>query len=245
MHIQHKSANRQVGLYFLTLIICCIPALGLLWAKGYEASFLWLNSFHHPIVDALMPHFTHIGEGAFMTALFVIIIRKKQPAVAVALAISMLLVLAIVSPLKHNVFEAWGRPLAYFDKETIHYVGLREWRSHAFPSGHSAAAACMFAFFALAWQRPQGAMMWGILAALTAYSRVYLGVHFVGDILFGAGIGMFISAVVYGLFYNRLVRYFEGLSAQTLTRWQLALLVGGLITLAISLYELIRTYYVP
>lgn len=244
MQIQDKPAKRQLRVYYLTLIICCLPAGILVLVKGYEESFLWLNSFCHPILDRLMPHFTHIGEGAWLTALFAITFRKKQPALVAVLALAMLLVLALVSPLKHTVFEFWARPLAYFKKETIHYVGLRDWYAYAFPSGHSAAAVCMFAFFAIAWQKQKGAIAMALVAVLAAYSRVYIGVHFVGDILFGAAIGIFISAVSYLVFYKRFERYFDQMSAKATHRWQVLFLLGALVTLAISLYELIRTYYI-
>lgn len=244
MYIQAKSANRQIGIYYLTLLICGIPALGLLWAKGYNESFLWLNDIRFPLFDVLMPHYTHVGEGAFLTGLFALLMRKKQPAVVFSLTISMLLVLVIIGPLKHQLFETWARPLAYFERDAFHYIALRDRRAFAFPSGHSAAAVSMLTFFALAWPKPGGAVIMGLLAALAAYSRVYIGVHFLGDILFGAGIGIMISLAVVQFLYAPFVKYFEKMNPKSLGRWQLFFFITALATMAISLYELIRTYYI-
>jgi undecaprenyl-diphosphatase len=59
--------------------------------------------------------------------------------------------------------------------------------TYSFPSGHSAAG------FAGAWllsrSYPQFALLWYAIAALVAFSRVYLGVHYPGDVLSGAVVG--------------------------------------------------------
>jgi membrane-associated phospholipid phosphatase len=61
-------------------------------------------------------------------------------------------------------------------------------RSSSFPSGHSASA---FAFAtAVAHVLPPLAGPMRALAALVAYSRVHIGVHYVGDVLAGAVLGV-------------------------------------------------------
>jgi undecaprenyl-diphosphatase len=63
--------------------------------------------------------------------------------------------------------------------------------SYSFPSGHSASA------FAGAWllrhQYPKLTPLWYAIAALTGFSRVYLGVHYPGDVLSGAVGGTLIA----------------------------------------------------
>jgi undecaprenyl-diphosphatase len=59
--------------------------------------------------------------------------------------------------------------------------------SHSFPSGHTATAvagATLLTFFA-----PKGAPAFFLVAAIVAYSRLYVGVHFPLDIVGGAVIG--------------------------------------------------------
>ena len=64
--------------------------------------------------------------------------------------------------------------------------------SRSFPSGHSAAA---FAFATgVGHVSPAAAIPLRALAALVAYSRVHTGVHYPGDVLAGALIGITVGA---------------------------------------------------
>lgn len=64
--------------------------------------------------------------------------------------------------------------------------------SHSFPSGHTAAAA---AFAAGAGRElPAARLPLGALAAAVGYSRVHTGVHYPGDVLAGALLGVLVAS---------------------------------------------------
>ena len=66
--------------------------------------------------------------------------------------------------------------------------------SGSFPSGHAAAAfACATV---IAWASPRLAVPVYVVAALVAWSRVYVGVHYPLDVLGGAVLGVLVGAAV-------------------------------------------------
>jgi len=89
-------------------------------------------------------------------------------------------------------FLALGKPL----QEEYSHPGIRASRGNSFPSGHSAnnfAAATVVAIF----YRRRGWLAF-LLAAVVAYSRIYVGSHWPLDVLvscfLGAGMAFFVVA---------------------------------------------------
>ena len=71
----------------------------------------------------------------------------------------------------------------------------------AFPSGHSASAfACATV---IAWASPRLAVPAFVLAALVAWSRVYVGVHWPLDVLGGAALGVLVATALLKLVGDR------------------------------------------
>jgi membrane-associated phospholipid phosphatase len=78
---------------------------------------------------------------------------------------------------------------------------------HSFPSGHTGAA---FAFFGVPFfaNRRYG---WGVLfaAAAIAWSRIYLNVHHLSDVMAGAFVGLMIAFLVWERLEPRIGRFIE------------------------------------
>ena len=68
--------------------------------------------------------------------------------------------------------------------------------SYSFPSGHTAVSVASAIALTRLW--PTARAAWWTIAALTAYSRLYLGHHYPLDLVGGAIVGMLIALWVLG-----------------------------------------------
>ncbi len=83
------------------------------------------------------------------------------------------------------------------------YTGGR----YGFISSHAANSVGFAVFSALLVKRPVYSFTIFLWAFLTGYTRIYLGVHFPGDVLFGSLLGIACGYFVYW-FYQLIRRYF-------------------------------------
>lgn len=72
-----------------------------------------------------------------------------------------------------------------------------------FFSGHACNTFCMATFMSLLFRYRAASVVFYLWAATTTFSRIYLGVHYVGDILVGLVVGLFIGAAFY-VIYDKL-----------------------------------------
>ncbi len=147
--------------------------------------FLWINTHHNGFFDEFFKLITLFGDG-IMTVIVVLSLLFFKFRYAVLAALAFAYSSLLVQILKH-IFKA-PRPVKYFENimpiRTIEGYPIHEWNS--FPSGHTASAFTLAVV--LSYLLPHGKRHWIIipLAALTAFSRVYLAQHFMEDIIAGS-----------------------------------------------------------
>lgn len=165
-----------------------------------EMEFLyWLQSLHTPFLDWFMAFITTFGNGGiFWIAVGVVLLcMKKYRKYGLALLLSLLFGLLIgnlgLKPLVMRSRPCWNDP-------TVPLL-ISVPKDFSFPSGHS---LCSFegATSLFLMNRRLGAAAY-ILAALVAFSRLYLFVHFPTDVLAGTLLG-----ILFGVLANKLVMRF-------------------------------------
>ncbi|MCS7019305.1 MAG: phosphatase PAP2 family protein [Cytophagales bacterium] len=87
--------------------------------------------------------------------------------------------------------------------DVIAYYRVNRLSSFGFPSGHVSGAVAFFGGIALVFPLPYTRVLAGILCLLMAISRMYLGVHFLADVVGGLLIGILGLSILYIWQYKR------------------------------------------
>lgn len=231
--------------YLASLGVACLIGGIYLTYWGYEESFLHLNAQSTDLLDQFMPHWTHMGEGAIISCILIFYLLFRDLALAISVAVGMISVAIMVAALKQGVFTDWHRPASVFPLEQFRFLSLGAERHFSFPSGHSTAAAALYGFlcFSLPLKPKWTGVLWGLLAISIAYTRIYIGVHFLGDVIAGLALGGGIAAVICWWFYPFVERLTGALQAQKLKLWRIGM---GIFAISLGLFaswNLLDTYY--
>ena len=139
-------------------------------------------------LTAPMAAFTFLGSVPFFLLLICLVFWCIDKPLGIDLA-ALLLLSGFTNTLIKAVLK-WPRPY-WLDPA----LGRTVEATYSLPSGHSQTAMIVFGWLAIALWRREGrhrrwAALFLVLIPLIALSRVYLGVHFPGDVLAGLAIGL-------------------------------------------------------
>lgn len=156
-----------------------------------ESLFLFLNDYHTTFLDNLMWLFSDKLFWVPLYVWFLWLFYRKFPTQYWTVLIAIILMIVFSDQLcnlfKENVMRFRPSHEPHL-QSIIHTVNGYKGGMYGFYSGHAsnAFAVAFFIITAMARERKYIIPVALIYATLTAYSRVYLGVHYPGDILTGA-----------------------------------------------------------
>lgn len=151
-----------------------------------------IQTWHTPILDVFFKTITYFGgtKGIFVLIGILLLFFKKTRVCGICILSSMAIG-AIITNLTLKPLVARDRPCWINDTVTL-LINRPE--DYSFPSGHSQSSFAASTAIFLNNKR------WGIasyvVAALIAFSRLYLYVHFPTDVLVGILLGLIIGYVV-------------------------------------------------
>lgn len=182
--------------------------------------FLWLNGFHSTFWDYFMTIYSSRFVWVPFYASFVYVMFRNFPwKVNVTCLIVITLIILICDQTASGLLKPMvmrmrpsnlDNPISPLVHVSFGYRGGR----YGFPSSHAANAWSMAFFAAYLVKRTKLTVFLSIWAFVMCYSRIYLGVHYPGDLLVGTLIGLATATVSYYAFKY----FFEEYTNQFLPR---------------------------
>lgn len=197
-----KSLYKQHHLFFIGYFLLMIIAIFILIYYSKADGFIAMNPFHSGFFNQIFIWTTILGDGIFVIALAIILFFLQRRFLSLMILSSYLLSGIIAQVLKYFITEA--RPALYLENTNYpHFIDeVTLHNFHSFPSGHTASAFALAAILSFAVKDEKYSILFLLIATLVGYSRIYLGQHFMDDVLAGSVIGV-LSSIICWIYFEK------------------------------------------
>lgn len=198
-----KSILFENRRFFIGFFCCFLAGLLLLLIKGKAGTFYSLNPYHSRLLDSFFFYLTFLGDGLFSIVVFVILLLLRRYFQAWQVIAAFLLSALVAQGLK--ILFSMPRPKEFFGPGKYPYFidGITNSGFNSFPSGHATSVFALATMLALLEKNKRWNILYLPAALLVGYSRIYLGQHFLGDILAGSLVGASLATLVFWFFTGR------------------------------------------
>lgn len=180
--------------------------------SGWDTQvFLFLNQFHWDGLDPVMMFITRTESWLplFIFLLYLIVkdFRKESWLVLLGIIFTVILADQITSSFMKPFFHRLRPSNEPALQSLVHIVDGYRGGMYGFASSHAANTTGVAVFIFLLF-REKYKLIWMmfIWAFIMSYSRIYLGVHYPGDLIVGALVGAGCGYVAYRLYWWRRVK---------------------------------------
>jgi len=164
--------------------------------------FLFLNGLHTPFLDVLMYNVSKVWIWIPLYLGVVAFIIKKWKMESIWIILSIVICVVLTDQLTNLTKEFFGRLRPSHEPDLqgmVHHVKGYMGGRFGFVSGHSSNVFGFALLSSFILKQKIYTPIIFIWAAIVAYSRIYLGVHYPLDILGGMILGMGIALMVYAI----------------------------------------------
>ena len=186
--------------YFITIqLVGLLSVSTLLFNLSKRDAHLLANGIHSSALDYLFYILTQSVEFWGCLTVYILVAVFKNYKFALIGILTYASSGLITQLLKRNVFADHMRPTVNIENLRLlpDFFEYHQNSSFSFPSGHATAAFSLFLFLTLVVKNKKWGIVFGILACLTAYSRVYLSQHYFIDIAVGSVIGSLVTLLTF------------------------------------------------
>lgn len=176
--------------------------------------FFILNGSNSVLLDNAM--WTYTGTLTWVPMIlfiFYIAFRNQKVSEAFLVLVAIILLVVLADQISSSIFKPFfkrHRPTHHADYMNLVDI-VKEYRGgqYGFISGHATNSFAVAVFLSLLFKNRFVTILMFFWATLNSYSRIYLGVHFISDIVAGLFLGSLIGLLVYMVYVWARMRIFK------------------------------------
>ena len=173
---------------------------------------LYLNGLNNPTLDAFFYAVTSkwLWLPLYAVILWMLFRRQGGRGLMTVIFIGLIILIAdqLTSGLMKPLFERLRPSHDGVMQYLVHIVNEYRGGLYGFASSHAANTFALATFLTLVVRRGSIATALYAWALLNSYGRIYQGVHYVGDILVGAIIGIVVARLMYEVYLHIVLHFF-------------------------------------